>query len=88
MVTVLQGDPEVDVLDPGKRDHEGRSGAVLLIAWAVYINRANQFTAWKKQNQLPLLIALEKPQHNKGSHSILVQTNIHFPQVENKKVRK
>lgn len=62
MVTVVQSDPEVDVLNTSKRHNEGRSGAVLLITRAIDINTANHFIPLDKEklNQLALLIGQEE----------------------------
>ncbi len=43
VITVVQSDPEVDVINMSKRHDEGRSGAELLIIRAIHINRAYHF---------------------------------------------
>ncbi len=43
VITIVQSDPEIDVLNTSKRHDEGRSGAELLIIRAIHINRAYHF---------------------------------------------
>ncbi len=60
VVTVVQSDPEVDVINMSKRHDEGRSGAELLIIRAIHINRAYHFIPLDERKMMLALIGLEK----------------------------